>query len=208
MARLHLVFPADERVQRVIHRGLRQVAAELTQQGAFLGARGGDFLRLRADQLLPDAGKAQAALTQYLGCEAFLFAQQAEQQVLGADVPVGQPLGFFGGVCQNPLALVAQGKVHGSGNFLPDGGMPLDLFADGFNGGVRAQKPVGQRLVLAQQAQQQVLGLDVRAAELARFVAGKEYYAPGFFRVPFEHVPFSGAPAVPGPAVRSDRFGK
>ena len=77
--------------------------------------------------------------------------------MLGADVAVGKPLGFFGGVCQNPLALMAQGKVHGGGNLFPDGGVPLDLFTDGFDGSVRAKEPVGQRLVLAQQAQKQVL---------------------------------------------------
>src|SRR5215472_7952214 len=53
---------------------------------------------------------------------------------------------------------------------------------------MRTQEPVGQRLVFTQQAQQQVFGLNIRRAELAGLVACKEYYAPGFFCVPLEHV--------------------
>src|SRR5579864_576946 len=54
---------------------------------------------------------------------------------------------------------------------------------------MRAQKAIGQRLVFAQQAQQQVLRLYVRRAELAGLVSCKEDYAPGFLCVPLEHIP-------------------
>jgi len=52
---------------------------------------------------------------------------------------------------------------------------------------VRAQEAVGQCLVLAQQAQQQVLGLDVGRAELAGLVPRKEDDAPRLFCIAFEH---------------------
>src|SRR5579864_1908886 len=56
---------------------------------------------------------------------------------------------------------------------------------------MRAQKAVGQRLVFAQQAQQQVLRLYIRRAELAGLVSCKEDYAPGFLCVPLEHIPLT-----------------
>src|SRR6185503_19245389 len=69
--------------------------------------------------------------------------------------------------------------------------MPLNLLADGLYRRMRAQKAVGQRLVFAQQAQQQVLRLYVRRAELAGLVSCKEDYAPGFLCVPLEHIPLT-----------------
>src|SRR5579859_5480418 len=51
-----------------------------------------------------------------------------------------------------------------------------------------AQKAIGQRLVLAQQAQQQVLRLNVRRAELAGLITGEEDYAPCFLCIPLEHM--------------------
>ena len=44
-----------------------------------------------------------------------------------------------------------------------------------------------QPLALANQSEQQVLGLDRRAAELRRFVAREEQHAPRSFRVAFKH---------------------
>src|SRR5579859_811771 len=51
-----------------------------------------------------------------------------------------------------------------------------------------AQKAIGQRLVLAQQAQQQVLRLNVRRAELAGLISGEKDYAPCFLCIPLEHM--------------------
>ena len=184
---LQFVVAADERVERVVHGGLREVAAEFRQQGAFLGTRGGHLLALRTLQLLADGGEPQPALVQNLGGEALLFAQQAQQQVLGPDVLVAQPLGFFGAVGQHALAFVAEGQVHRSGDLLADGGVSFDLLADGFHRRVGTQEPVGQRLVFPQQAQQQVFRLDVRAAELAGLVAREKDHPPRLLRVSLEH---------------------
>ena len=49
------------------------------------------------------------------------------------------------------------------------------------------KKPIGQRLVLAHQAEQQMLGLDVRAAVLAGLVAREKDHSSGFFRIAFKH---------------------
>jgi hypothetical protein len=63
----------------------------------------------------------------------------------------------------------------------------FDLLADGFDRRVRAQEAVGQRLVLAQQAQQQMLGFDIRTAELAGFVPGEKDDPAGLFGITFKH---------------------
>ena len=68
---------------------------------------------------------------QDLGREALLFAQQAQQQMLGADVLVVEPLGFLGAVGQHALALVAERQVDRRRNLLANGGVPFDLLADG-----------------------------------------------------------------------------
>ena len=65
--------------------------------------------------------------------------------------------------------------------------MRLDLLADRLHGGVRAQEAIGQCLVFAQQAQQQVLGLDIGRAELAGLIPRKEDHAPCLLRIAFEH---------------------
>src|SRR5215813_11482581 len=51
-----------------------------------------------------------------------------------------------------------------------------------------AQKAVGQGLVFAQQAQEQVFGLNIGRAELAGFIPRKKDYAPCLFCVALEHV--------------------
>ena len=67
--------------------------------------------------------------------------------------------------------------------------MSFDLFADRFNRGMGTQKAVGECLVFAQQAQQQVFGFDIWRTELAGFVTSKKDYSPRLFCVAFKHVP-------------------
>ncbi len=71
---------------------------------------------------------------------------------------------------------------------------------------------VRKGLVLAQQAEQQVLGLDVRAAVLARLITREENYAPCLLRIAFKHFSlprFSSGrgqlPSVPHERTRSAR---
>ena len=123
--------------------------------------------------------------------------------MLGADVLVVQALGFFGAIGQHALALVAQRQIHRSRNLFADGGVDFDLLANGFDGGVRAQEPVRQRFVLAQQSQQQVLGFDVRTAELAGLIPREEDHSPGLLRIPFKHSSYRLLPLqCPGALLR------
>src|SRR5205823_2597565 len=107
--------------------------------------------------------------------KAFFFPEQAQQQVLGADVLMIQTLGFLGAVSQHALALVAERQIDRRRNLFPNRGMPFDLFPDRIDSRMRSEKPVGQRLILPKQAQQQMLRLDVRASKLARLVPREKY---------------------------------
>ena len=119
------------------------------------------------------------------------------------DVFMREPLRFFRGIGQNALALVAQRKVHRSGNLLPDRGATLNLFANGFDRSMRAQKAIGQGFVFAQQSQQQVLRLNIRRPELAGFVAREKDDAPCLFRITFEHITLFPLEALVGRLLRS-----
>ena len=151
------------------------------------GRLDGHLLRRRARDLLAHLRQPQPALVQDLGGEALLLAQQAEQQMLGADVLVIQPLRFFGAIGQHALALVAQRQIHRGRDLLANRGVRFDLLADGLDRRVRAQEAVRQRLVLPQQTQQQVLGLDVGTAELAGLVPREKDHAPGLLGIAFKH---------------------
>ena len=141
----------------------------------------------RAREFFAQRGEAQAALHQNLGAEALLFAQDSEEQVLGADVLHAEALRFFAGHIEDALALRAERHFDGGRNAFADRDACLDLFADGFNRSLLTQEAIGQCFVLAHQAEQQMLGLDVRAAVLAGFVSCKENDASRFFCITFEH---------------------
>ena len=76
---LQLMIPSDQRIERVVHRRLRQIARELRQQRAFLRAVGGHLFRLRTLQFFPNGGQTQSALMQDFRGKALLFAKQAQQ---------------------------------------------------------------------------------------------------------------------------------
>src|SRR5437588_12774925 len=107
--------------------------------------------------------------------------------MFGTNMAVGKALGFFGGVGENSLALIAEREIDRGGKFVADGGVTLDLLADRFDRGMRTQKPVREGFVFAQKSQKQVLRLNVRRPELAGFVARKKDDAPGFLRIAFKH---------------------
>src|SRR5205807_5371442 len=77
--------------------------------------------------------------------------------------------------------------VCSSDLFLTNRGSTLNFLANTLDRRVISQEAIGQVLILADQTQQQVLGLDRGAAKLAGFVASEEYDPPGSFSVSFEH---------------------
>jgi hypothetical protein len=120
--------------------------------------------------------------------EALLFAQQTQQQVLRANVLMGEALGLFRGIGEHALALVAEREVHGRGHLLANRSVAFNLFPNGFDRRMLPEEPIGERLVFAQEPKKQVFGLYIRRAELAGFVAREEDNASGLFCVPFKHL--------------------
>src|SRR6266700_7089648 len=108
--------------------------------------------------------------------------------MLGADVLVAEPLRFFRRHVKDALALRAERHFDGGRDALSDGDAGFDLLAYRFDRALLPQETVGQGFVLAHQAEQQMLGLDVRAAILAGFVPGEKYDASRFLCITFEHV--------------------
>ncbi|CAB4853595.1 unannotated protein [freshwater metagenome] len=108
----HLTGTTDHRVELLLASELSEVAAELVEDlavafvaGIFLrctGSSGGTGCRLAAlalatlvtgqqlDDLLAHAAEIGAQLDEHLGGDAFTLANEAEQDVLGADVVVAQ----------------------------------------------------------------------------------------------------------------------
>ena len=69
--------------------------------------------------------------------------------MFGANVLVAQALGLFSGIRKDALALIGQREIDGGGNLFPDGGVLLNLLANGLDGCMGAEEAVGKRFVLA-----------------------------------------------------------
>src|SRR6202790_5039829 len=185
---LDFAFASDQRIEGAFGSRLRKVAAEFREKRGFLGTRGSGLFARGARQFLAQRGEAQAALHENLRAKAFFLAQDSQKQVLGAHVLDAEALRFFSGHVEDALAFRTERHFDGGRNALAYGDASLDFFADGFNRSLLPQEAIGQGFVLAHQAEQQMLGLDVRAAILAGFVSRKENNASCFFCIAFEHV--------------------
>jgi hypothetical protein len=183
-----LVVATHQRIELVLHRGLGEVAAELGQERRFLDAGQRGLLVEQLNDVFAHLVQPHALLHQDGGGHRPLFPENAQQQVLGPDVVVEQPIRFLRGVLKHALGLGAEWNLHGGGHLLAEDGPALDVLADAFQREVRARKdPARQPLPLANQAEEQVLGLNRDAPELARFVAGEKEHPPCSFGVAFEH---------------------
>ena len=142
---LDLVCAADDRVELAFAGQLGQVAAEGVQRRRLalaacrrLGALGRRSRLLRPRTSAPSrlrtssrtSSSLSAEVHQHLGGDAFLLAQQAQEQVLGADVVVVEAAGLLDGVLDDLLGARGVGELaHGDhvGAALDD---LLDLEAD------------------------------------------------------------------------------
>ena len=168
--------------------GVRQVAAELRQERRFLRPRRRRLFVQQLDDVLAHAREAHALLVQDRRGDRALFAQEAEQQVLGADVGVQQPVGFFGRELQHALGVRAEGDVDRRRDLLAEDRAAFNLLADAVERQVRARENAArQPFAFANQSEQQMLGLDRRAAHLGRFVAREEQHASRPFGIAFKH---------------------
>src|ERR1700722_3873082 len=101
--------------------------------------------------------------------------------MLGPDVLVIETLGFLGAIGQHALAFMAQGQIDGGRHFLAERGVRLDLLTDRFDRRGRAKEAVGEGFILAEQAEQQMFGLNAWAAKLTGFIPGEEDYPASLF---------------------------
>ncbi len=180
--------PADERIELVLHRRVRQVAAELGEERRFLHPRERRLLVQERDDVLAHGVEAHPLFHEDGGRDRALLAQDPQQQVLGPDVVVQQAVGFLGGVLQDALGFGAEGDFDRGRDLLAKHGPAFDFLANAFEGEVRAgENAAGQTLALANQPEEQMLGLNRDAAELTRLVPREEKNPPRSFRIAFEH---------------------
>ena len=194
---LDLGLAPDHRVELALGGELGQVAAELVEQ---LGALRLLARRTPARALLPPAGAGEHAddlVANLLGVgveveqdarrDAFVLAHEPEQDVLGADVVVAQRERLAQRELEHLLR--ARGERDLAGRDLvalaDDAG---DLRAHLLDRDVeRLEHAGGKALLLAEQAEQDVLGADVVVLERPRLVLGENDDLAGSFSEAFEH---------------------
>ena len=118
---LDLLLTSDDRIELALARGLGVVAAELVEheraarRALGRGAGGRRLLALEAgeqlDDLLADPVEVGAELDEHLGGDALALADQAEQDVLGADVVVTELQRLAQGQLEDLLGARGEGDV-------------------------------------------------------------------------------------------------
>ncbi len=185
---LELVIASDERIELVLHRGFGQVAAELGEQRRFLDARERGLFVEQLDDVLADRMQPHPLLHEDGRGDRSLFTEDAEQEMLGADVVVQQPIGFLGGKLQHALRFRAERDLDRGRDLLAEHGAAFDFLADVLEREVRARENAArQSFSFADQSEEEVLGLNRDATELAGLIAREEENPPRSFCVAFEH---------------------
>jgi hypothetical protein len=157
----------DQRVELVLHRRFGEVAAELGQQRRLFHPRERRLFVQERHDVLADRVQSHPFFHQDRRRDRTLLAEDAEQQVLGPDVVVQQPVGLFGRKLQDALGFGAEGDLDRGRDLLAKHGAPFDFFSDGLQGQMRAgEDPAGEALPLANQAQEEMLGFNGDTAEL------------------------------------------
>jgi hypothetical protein len=177
---LDLGFATDHRVELALLGELGQVAAELVEQfrgllaalAATAASRGALTASTgtgeHADHLVADLVRIGVEIEQDAGRDALVLTHQAEQDVLGADVVVAEREGLAQGQLEHLLGPRRERDLAG-GDLLAGADDADHLRADPLGGDVQRLEDAGrQALLLAEQAEQDVLGADVVVLERAR----------------------------------------
>ena len=131
------------------------------------------------DHLVADLVGVGVEVEQDAGGDALVLTHQAEQDVLGADVVVAERERLAQRQLQDLLGARRERDLSG-GDLLAGADDPHHLRADALDGDVeRLEDAGGQALLLAQQAEQDVLGADVVVLERARLFLGQDDYLTG-----------------------------
>src|SRR5205823_14737362 len=104
-----------------------------------------------------------------------LVAEDAEQEMLGPDVVVQQPIRFLGGELQHALGLRAERNLDRCRDLLAEHGASFNFLADVLEGEMRAREDAARKsLAFADQSEKEMLGLNGDAAELAGLIPREE----------------------------------
>ena len=200
---LDLLEAADDRVELAGTRGGGQVHAELVDDRRLAGLavrralallRVGGRLVQDVDNLRADLVEADAERFEHARGDAFAFADEAEQQVFGADVVVVEPARFVDRQLDDLLGARRQADVAGDGAIAA-----ADDELDGAAHLVELDAQVAEHFrrntfALAHEAEQQVLRADVVVVEALGLLLRKlqDFARPlGEFVEAISHVDFT-----------------
>src|SRR4051794_16239630 len=197
---LDLLLAPDDRVELLVARELREVAAELVEhQRAALGGlgRGATALgrallragvaRQELDDLLADPREVGAELDEHLRGDAFSLTDESEEDVLGSDVVVSELQRLAQRQLEDLLGARGERDVtRRRGAAVTDD--LFDLCAHGFERDAeRFERLRGDALSFVDQAEEDVLGSDVVVVEQARFFLRQDDHSAGSIGKAFEH---------------------
>ena len=163
---------------------LRLAGRAAALRRAFLGAGvAGEQL----DDLLADARQVGAELHEHLRGDTFAFADEPEEDVLGADVVVAELQRLAQRELEDLLGAGRERDVTRRRLAAVTDDL-LDLGADGLERDAeRLERLGGDALALVDQAEQDVLGADVVVVEQARFFLRQDDHSAGSIGEAFEH---------------------
>ncbi len=190
---LDLGLATDDRIELAVGGQLGQVATELVQQlGRLLLARAGGAgtrtrllagaargtapagARKHPDDLVADLLGVGVEVEQDARGHALVLANEAEQDVLGADVVVAEGQRLTQSQFQHLLGAWREGDLAG-GDFLSGSDDADDLGADALHGDVQGlEYACGETLLLTEEAEEDVLGPDVVVLERPRLLLGED----------------------------------
>ena len=176
---LDLLLAADDRIELAGPGELGEVDAELVDRrglaGALrlLGRAGGRALRQDADDLVADLVEVDAERLEDAGGDALALADEAQEQVLRADVVVAEPAGLVDRELDHALRARRQADLADD--------RPVAAADDELDGGPDLgqldvhvlEDARGDTLALADEAEEQVLRADVVVVEPLRLVLRK-----------------------------------
>src|SRR5689334_19993052 len=222
---LDLLLPADDRVELALAGGLREVAAEPVEHqrrrrralaATARAALGGLLALVAAEQLehlLADPVEVGSQLDQDLRRDALALADQAEQDVLGADVVVAELQRLAQRQLQHLLGPRRERDVPAR-CLLALADDLLDLLPDALQGDPEGFQGLrGHTLALVDEAKEDVLGADVVVVEHPGFFLRQDDNPPRSVCEPLEHsissptaheraaTPDDAAPRTPTPTV-------
>jgi hypothetical protein len=153
------------------------------------GAPAGTLVtREQLDHLLADPAQIGAELDQHLGCHALALADEAEQDVLGADVVVPELERLTERQLEHLLGARRERDVTRRGRAALADDL-LDLVAHGLERDAQRLECLGgDALTFVDQAEQDVLGPDVAVVEQPSFFLSEDHDPAGPVGEAFEHV--------------------